>query len=109
MPTHPDAIGYLNDLADEINEPWFKMICDLAAVSGASTHDQLTLDELSALYTGKASYIGIKRGPGAAVAVAPPAPADFLEQLSGFANFKLLCDSLDVCFKKRVTLNLWCQ
>jgi len=104
MPAHPDAIGYLKDLAKEINEPWFKMVCDLAAVSGVSTLDQLTLDELSALYTGRASYIGIKQAPSAAVVVAPAAPADFLEQLSGFANFKLLCDSLDVSFKKRVTL-----
>ena len=89
MPTHPDAIGYLNDLAKEINEPWFKMVCDLAAVSGVSTLDQLTLDELSALYTGRASYIGIKPAAGAAATVASAVPADFLEQLSGFANFKL--------------------
>ena len=34
MPTHPDAVGYLNDLAKEINEPWFKMVCDLAAAVG---------------------------------------------------------------------------
>jgi len=104
MPRHPDAIGYLSDLAKEINEHWFKMVCDLAAVSGVSTLDQLTLDALSALYTGRASYIGIKPAPGAAAAVAPAVPVDFLEQLSGFANFKLLCDSLDVTFKKRITL-----
>lgn len=104
MSAHPDAIGYLNDLAKEINEPWFKMVCDLAVVSGVSTLDQLTLDELSALYTGRACYIGIKQTPSSAVVVAPAAPADFLEQLSDFANFKLLCDSLDVTFKKRVTL-----
>jgi recombinational DNA repair ATPase RecF len=104
MPAHLDAIGYLNDLAEEINEPWFKMVCDLAAVCGVSTLEQLTRDQLYALYTGRASYIGINQAPSASVVVAPATPADFLEQLYGFANFKLLCDSLDVTFKKRVTL-----
>jgi recombinational DNA repair ATPase RecF len=104
MPTHPDAIGYLNDLANEINEPWFKMVCDLAAVSGVSALDQPTLDTLFALYTGSASYIGIKPVVAAAAAAAPAVPADCLEQLSGFANFKLLGSALDVNLKKPVTL-----
>lgn len=103
MPTHPDAVGYLNDLATEVNEPWFKMICDLAAVSGVSVPDQPSLDTLFALYTDKASYIGIT--PVAAVATAAAAaPTDFLDQLSGFTNFKLLGDALEVSFKKRITL-----
>lgn len=104
MPTHPDAIGYVNDLAMEVNEPWFKMICDLAAVSGMSELDQMAHDTLFALYTGKASYIGI--APAAAVATAATAasPVDFLDQLSGFTNFKLLGDALEVSFKKRITL-----
>lgn len=104
MPTYPDSIGYLFDLADEIDEPWFKMVCDLAAVSGVSILDPLTLDTLCALYVRRASYIGIKPAAGVAAAVAPAVPADFLEQLSGFANFKLLCDSLNATFMKRVTL-----
>ena len=78
------------------------MVCDLAAFSGVSTLDQLTLDELFALYTGRASYIGIK--PSGAAAAAPYSRADFLEKLFDFANFKFLGDSLDVTFKKRITL-----
>jgi AAA domain len=104
MPTHPDAVGYLNDLAKEINEPWFKMVYDLAAVSGVSVLDQPTLDTLFALYTKRASYICIKPAAAAAAAAAPAAPADSLEQLSGFMNFKLLGDALEVSFKKRITL-----
>lgn len=104
MPTHPDGIGYLNDLAKEINEPWFMMVCDLAAVSGVSVLDQPTCDTLYALYTKSASYIGIKAAPVAATAVATATRADFLEQLSGFANFKLLGGELEVSFKKRITL-----
>jgi recombinational DNA repair ATPase RecF len=80
------------------------MVCDLATVSGVSVLDQPTLDVLLALYTGSASYISIRPGAAAAVVPAPAIPADFLEQLSGFANFKLLGDALEVRFKKRVTL-----
>lgn len=104
MPKHPDAVGYLNDLANEVNEPWFKMVCDLTAVSSVSVFDQPTLDTLFALYTNKASYIGITPVAAVATAAAVAAPADFLDQLSGFTNFKLLGDALEVSFKKRITL-----
>jgi recombinational DNA repair ATPase RecF len=104
MPKHPDAVGYLNDLANEVNEPWFKMVCDLTAVSSVSVFDQPTLDTLFALYTDKASYIGITPVAVVATAAAAAAPADFLDRLSGFTNFKLLGDSLEVSFKKRITL-----
>lgn len=102
MPTYPDAVGYLNDLATEINEPWFGMICDLTAVGGVSALDQLTLDTLIALYTGRASYIGVM--PAAVPTAVAPAPKDFLDKLSGFTNFKRLGDALEVSFKKRVNL-----
>ncbi len=104
MPTQPDAIGYLNDLAEEIHEPWFKMVCDLVTVRSVSTLDQLMIETLLALYTERASYIGIKPAPSAVFPVSPTVPADFLEQLFGFTNFKLLCDTLNITFKKRITL-----
>jgi len=37
MATHPDAIGYLMDLANEESEPWFRMLCDLAITGSAQT------------------------------------------------------------------------
>ena len=104
MPTHPDAVGYLDDLAKEIKEHWFKMVCELAAVSGISALDDQTRDTLFALYTKRASYIGIKPAAGAAASAVPAVPADSLEQLSGFANFKLLGGALGFSFKRRVTL-----
>lgn len=42
MPKHPDAIGYLKDLAKDICEPWFTMVSDLAVTSRTSTLDQAT-------------------------------------------------------------------
>ncbi|HYG22536.1 MAG TPA: AAA family ATPase [Verrucomicrobiae bacterium] len=104
MPKHPDAVGYVNDLAKEVNEQWFRMVCDLAAVSGVSALDQQMIDTLFALYTVKASYIGIKPAAAVAAAAVAAVPADSLEQLAGFTNFKLLGDALDVSLKKRVTL-----
>ena len=104
MPTHLDAVGYLNDLAKEVNEPWFAMICDLAAISGLSALDQPAHETLFALYTKRASYRGMKPATASSAAAILPPTTDFLDQLSGFANFKLLGDSLDVSFKKRITL-----
>ncbi len=104
MPTHLDAIGYVNDLSTEVNEPWFKMICDLAAVSGVSELDQMAHDTLFALYTDKASYIGMTSAAAMATPATAAASPDFLDQLSSFTNFKLLGDTLEVSFKKRITL-----
>lgn len=98
MPTYPDAVGYLNDLATEINEPWFRMICDLTTAGSVSDLDQLTRDTIIALYTDRASYIGVI--PATVPAAAAPAPKDFLDQLSGFTNFKRLGDTLEVSFKR---------
>jgi recombinational DNA repair ATPase RecF len=104
MSKHPDAIGYLNELSSEINEPWFKMVCDLASVRSVSTLDEATREALVALYTKQTSYIGIKSTAAATTVAAAAIPADFLEKLSGFANFKLLGDALEVAFKRRITL-----
>lgn len=104
MPSHSDALGYLNDLAKEVDEPWFQMVCDLAGVSRVSTLDPQTLETLFALYTKKTSYLGIKPASIFAAAAPPASSTDFLEELSGFTNFKLLGDTLQVCFKKRITV-----
>lgn len=103
MSAHPDATGYLNDLAHEINEPWFTMVCDLAAVAGVKSLENQASTELFALYTKRASYIGIKRAI-AATATAPASPTDFLEQLARFTNFKMLGDTLELSFTKRITV-----
>ena len=63
---HNDAIGDLNDLATEVDEQWFRMVCDLAVVTGSTTLDQQDRDGLLALLTNTASYLGIKPGTAAA-------------------------------------------
>ena len=103
MPAHPDAVGYLNDLAKEINEHWFTKVCDLASVAGVTSLDNQASKELFDLYTKNAIYIGIK-SPIAAAAAVPAPPADFLEQLAHFTNFKMLGDSLELKFTTRITV-----
>ena len=102
MPNHPDAIGYLNDLANEVGEPWFMMVCELA-VSGISSLDESSRKTLFAIFTKRASYRPMQP---AVVPTIPPATAavDFLETLSGFSNFKLLETALHLALTKRITL-----
>ena len=104
MPKHPDAVGYLNDLAIFVDEPWFKMICDLTTVSGVSKMDTLTLDAVFAIYDNRASYLGVRAIAGVPAIVPAANSTQFLEKLSGFTNFKLLGGELEVHFKKRITL-----
>ncbi len=104
MPTHPDAIGYLNDLLTDINQGWFTMACDLASIDGLSVLGQEHLKELVTLFVGRASYIGCNAGTIAPAPATPAAQNDFLEQLTDFADFKRLKSTLDINFSKRVTL-----
>jgi hypothetical protein len=104
MPNHPDAIGYLNDLAKDTGEPWFKMICELASTAGTSSLDQRCRETLLALFTKRASYLPLQPET---VTIVPPTvtlSADFLETLSGFSNFKLLEPTLELTISKRITL-----
>ena len=104
MPQYPDAIGYLNDLVKEVDEPWFTMICDLAANGEQTTLDETTRETLFALFTERATYVGIKPSVSAASAQPSTTSPDFLERLFGFTNFKLLGETLEATFEKRLSL-----
>lgn len=104
MSRHADAIGYLNDLALSVGEPWFTLICDLAARSGITHLDPSTLDTLLAISVGQASCLRTRQAASMTTAATTPAMADFLEALSGFSNFKLLDETLEVEFTKRITV-----
>ena len=100
---HPDAHGYLSDLNNEAALPWFGMICDLAA-GGAHDFAAADLDVLFAVFGRKASYVRPSSAPSGAAAAGVAVPADFLEALGDFSNFKLIGDALRLDFKKRITL-----
>jgi hypothetical protein len=104
MARHLDANGYINDLAVNVNEQWFTMICDLTTITGKSTLDQLDLDTLLALFRKRASYLGMKPITAATGQSTAAPTTDFLEALSGFSNFKLLECTLQMAFTKRITV-----
>ena len=104
VPTYIDAYSYLKDLATEIDEAWFSMVCDLVSVMGVSNLDQQSQETLFALYKGTASYLGIKGSSVSATTATSVQSADFLEQLSSYSNFKNLESTLQVDLTKRITL-----
>jgi energy-coupling factor transporter ATP-binding protein EcfA2 len=104
LKNHPDALGYLSRLSQEINQPWFKLICDLAIEGYPTELDQLAIDTLLALYLERASYRNFSQRLTSTADPAVPAQTDFLERLGGFSNFKRLTNDLNVIFEKRVTL-----
>ena len=106
-PRHPDAVGYLNDLADETNEPWFRIICQLAVAGWSGAIDQGMIEKLTAAYVTQADPAAIP--PSSARPTVPPTAAtaatpDYLEALSDFRGLKNLADSLELDFNKRITL-----
>jgi recombinational DNA repair ATPase RecF len=104
MATHPDAVGYLSDLASEIGKPWFHMLCDLSVAGGASTLDNATAQRLCAVYLGVEDYrpLGAQPAPHQPNRQAPQ--TDQLAELSEFSNFKRLSDTLELRFSKQITL-----
>ena len=100
---HSDAIGYLSDLKNELALPWLQILCDLAA-GGAYDLAAADVDVLFAVFCGQASYVRPSDVLSGAPSKGGAAPADFLESLSEFSNFKLIGDALRLDFKKRISL-----
>ncbi len=103
MPTHPDAFGYINDLATEEDQSWFRFLCDIASFESYSVPTDSDYASLYALFTRRASYIGNYVVSTAAPALASSAP-DFLEEICGFVSFKRLGPSLSLPITKRISV-----
>ena len=84
MSKYQDSVGHLNDLAEEINEPWFQMVSDLASVGGVSTLDPETGSKLFEVYTNTNAYAGVAPAVSAPAPTAALNPMDFLESLSNW-------------------------
>lgn len=107
MASHTDAIGYLRSLRDEISTDWFTYACDLAVAASNATVSPIHLERLAKLFLRAETYK--PASPSAPISVATPSGSSststtFLEELSGFTNFKRLSPSLAVRFQKRVTV-----
>lgn len=102
---YSDAICFLDDLVVEINQPWFTLLRNTAVLSGSSTIEPILLDQICGMVLGEKSTVptviaNILSSPEPL----PISPNDFMEQISAFSNFKLLSNTLQVDFKKPITL-----
>jgi energy-coupling factor transporter ATP-binding protein EcfA2 len=107
MSSHTDATGFLLELRNEVSEDWFAYICDLAIDSNDSILPKNHLDKLASLFLGTDTYKPITTSSQSALPVSISTTSSstiFLEELSGFANFKLLSEHLKVTFAKRISL-----
>lgn len=103
-PRHHDAIGYLFELRDARNEPWFARACDMAISSNGSAPSLADVDTLLALFLGMHAPPGKPSPPLPAVVAPPPTAAMFLERLHGFVGFKKLSQALAVEFPTQLTI-----
>lgn len=105
MPRFPDAIGYLLELRDAVDEAWFHALCDYAIASTGQPPQPDQLDSLGAFFHGTAQYTPAAAALQPAPANAGPAQAHaYLETLSGFDAFKKLVPGLAVRFERQLTL-----
>lgn len=102
--THVDAFGHLDALSKDINQPWFYLISErIVATNGA----QLTNSDqeyVFQIFAGRASYLKSTQANPTNIAPTRQANVDYLESISNFSNFKLLQDTLDLKFNKRINI-----
>jgi hypothetical protein len=84
---HTDAIGYLDDLVAEINQPWFKLLRDIIVIHNSATLDAEMLESVCKTHLGEADEIpsiapAVQQAPAAQVATC----TDYLERLSSYTN-----------------------
>lgn len=104
---HPNAIGYLDDLAAEIGQPWFSFFRDTAVIQNVSVLEPEMLEKVCEALLGKTDEFWLVTPPAPRVSAStsiPTSDSDYLEQLSAFSNFKLLSDTLEINFNKQISL-----
>lgn len=105
MPRFPDAIGYLLELRDAVNEAWFHALCDYAIASTGQAPQTDQLDSLWTFFHETAPYTPV-------AATVPPVHTNaaqtptyaYLESLFAFDAFKKLVPGLEVRFTRQLTL-----
>lgn len=102
---YTDAIGYLDDLVTEINQPWFKLLRDVVIINNSSMLDPTILEDICKVLLGESDDIpSITSSAQQSDVVQTANPTDFLEQMTSFSNFKLLSNDLQLNFDKRITI-----
>lgn len=102
---HPNATGYLDDLATEVNQSWFNVLRNIAVIKNTSLLESEMLENICSAILGETEQIPEITPPTTIASTPQPIITyDYLEQLSAFSNFKLLSDTLTMKFNKQITL-----
>lgn len=88
-PTHPDATGYIAQLAAENGSPWFLDVAKMATTGSYRTLPQADLDRIAFMMRGGTPAQPASAAP-AAVPQRPQAALGHIEWLGDFTNFKRL-------------------
>ena len=107
MNTYTNAVGYLIDLREDVNEPWFTKICDLVLDSDSELMDGNDIAVLvndfieNKVYT---SIFDIQEIPNSNLSSSSANPMFRIDFLNDFKNFKGISSSLNIEFPKRITI-----
>lgn len=104
MPRFPDAIGYLLEMRDAVNEAWFHALCDMAIASTGGQPQPAQYEALWDLFHGTAPYTPAAAAVPPARATPATPPTAFIEQLSNFGAFKKLVPGLSIRFDRQLTV-----
>lgn len=101
-PEHHDAVGYIQDLANEENSGWFRYLCDAAIEQANGVLSAFDYANLHPLLFGKASYLS--RNAVASGTVVKVPTVDHLQEIGSFTSFKRLGPSLRLSFPQRINI-----
>ncbi|MEM9417684.1 MAG: AAA family ATPase [Planctomycetota bacterium] len=104
MPEYRDAVGYLLELRDTRNEPWFSKAADLAVAAGSDEFGPDDVEAVEQLFFSQTTYTAIATTPASPAATPAISSSAFLKRVGSFTNFKKLDPTLEIAFHKRVTL-----
>lgn len=103
-PTHPDAIGHLNDLVDHHNKAWLAALAERAIRTGDESIPNADLDQVISLLRDDITATR-RSGPLASMtATATGTTLGRIEWLGSFDNFKLLPSTLRLQPDPKVTI-----
>lgn len=109
MSRYNDAIGYLIDLRNEVAQPWFTKICDLAIDQDSSDLGIEELTKVASIFWEKKDYSSVFTtnyisGRDSSEEAIDEYSSVFLEELCDFENYKGIDEALKVEFNKRITV-----
>jgi len=108
MARFPNAVGYILELRNQENLPWFSNICDNAISSNLTVMNPTQIEDLYNILSGIVSYTQSNviqpTNQHNIQTTAQPQTQHHLENLSNFQNFKNLSSSVNLTLDKRISI-----